>query len=93
VGVLRPVTLPLLLFSVMELMVTKNETTEGRGASSPVMNTAVGLEELPFCPPDPAGPPPHATAITKKLINAAKLRMRFMSTPKYKDFSGGDSFY
>jgi hypothetical protein len=48
----------------------------------------VGLEEVVFCPPDPAGPPPHAMAVTRMPANAARLRMRFMSTPTCKDFPG-----
>jgi hypothetical protein len=79
----------------MELIVMKKETTEGRGvgASSPVMKTALGLDEKLRCPPEPAAPPPHAMAMTRTPSNVAKARIRLMSYSKVQRFSGGDSFY
>jgi hypothetical protein len=78
--------LPLPLLSVMELMVMKNETTEGSGASSPVMNTAEELEP----PPVPvAAPPPQAIARTAKQKTVASPRIRLMYSLQIQRIFGG----
>ena len=72
------------LFSVMLLRVTLKANTEGRGASSPVINMAAAGEALVLGWDEPV--PPQPIIIASKAGKIANNRNRFMANSGFSRF-------